>query len=225
VIMDINPKPWERQPYETPAMFGYFLFYLEQDSPRSLITAFRSWRAKRGTNGALAKRPPGSWRNIAAGKTRQGQPIEGAMTWEERALAWDDNLIDLERQKWVERRLELKEKEWEVSQKLLEKAEQMLMFPVMETRSADGVTVIYPAGWQFRDVPAVAQAASKLARLAAEMATENIAVDWREEARKAGISNPDAIFRETVHKFEREMAGGNDEGGLPDSPAEPRTDS
>jgi hypothetical protein len=219
--MTDEPKPWERQPYDTQASWTYFQLYLEQDPPRSALAAYRKYRSQKGLNEAVVKHLPGSWRNMAVGKTNSGNPIPNAMTWEYRALAWDDHLATLERLKWVERRLSLKEKEWDVAQKLLERAQQMLMFPVVAQESADGKTIIMPAGWKFRDLPSVVAAASKLARLAADMSTENVSVDWREEARKAGIDDPDAIFRITVEQFERHLAGEDAEGSLPNGPTEP----
>lgn len=219
--MDENPRPWERQPYDTQATWQYFQLYLEQDPPRSLLAAYRKWRSRGGSSEARpTKQVPGGWRNVAAGKTSRGKPLPGAMSFEQRAAAWDDHLADIERQKWAERRLQLKEKEWELGQKLLDKAQQMLMFPVVAQESADGKSIILPAGWKFRDIPAVLAQASKLARLAAEMSTENISIDWREEARKAGI-DPDAIFRQLVSRFEEQLGRQDAAGSLGNGSQEP----
>jgi hypothetical protein len=117
--------------------------------------------------------------------------------------------------------LQLREKEWDLGQKLIEKAQQMLMFPVVAQESADGQTLILPAGWKFRDVPTVIQTGSRISRLAAEMSTENINVDWREEARKAGVGNPDELFREVVARLEERLAGEDAPGGLGDGETEP----
>lgn len=221
-MTDETPRPWERQPYDTQASWVYFQLYQEQDPPRSVLVAYRKWRRREGVNEAAPpKKLPGSWSNLSAGKTRRGDPIPGAMTWEQRALAWDDHLAALERQKWAERRLALKEKEWDISHKLLEKAEQMLMFPVVAQESADGRAIIMPAGWRFRDVSAIADAASKLARLAADMKTAQIEIDWREEARKAGILDPDELFRQVVRHFEERLDGADAEGSLEDGLPEP----
>jgi hypothetical protein len=216
---DLNP--YERQPYDTPAAWAYFQLYLEQDPPRSINEAYRVWLARKGRKLARKIGAPGSWRNLSTGKAPSGNPLPGALTWAERAAAWDDHLAALERNKWVERRLALKEKEWDIGEKLLEKAEQMLMFPMAITASEDGQTVIMPTKWTMRDIPAVAQAASKIARLAADMATENLSVDWREEARKAGVTDPDAIYRKLVEQFRAILAGEDDAGSLEGGPTDP----
>ena len=217
--MSVNP--WERQPYDTPASWVYFQIYLELDPPRSINEAYRIYRARKGKKTARNQGAPGHWRELAAGKDWNGQPIDGALTWADRAAAWEDHLAALERQKWVKRRLELKEKEWDVGEKLLERAQEMLLFPVAATMTEDEKTIIMPAKWTMRDIPAVAAAASKIARLAADMATENVSIDWREEARKAGIEDPDAIYRRLVEHFQAALAGADDAGSLEGSPTEP----
>lgn len=215
-----GPKPWERQPYDTQTSWAYFQLYLEQDAPRSINEAYRLHRARRGLKVARNQGAPGSWRNLGAGKNVRGVALPGAISWERRAAAWDDHVAELDRRKWVERRLQLREKEWDLGQKLIEKAQQMLMFPVMAQESADGKTLILPADWKLRDVPAVVAAASKLARLSAEMSTENLNVDWRDEARKAGVSDPDELFRELVDRLEKRLAGEDAGGGLGDGQEE-----
>lgn len=215
--MNEKPAPWERQPYESAADFRLFQLYLEQDPPRSVNAAYRKYK-QRGRKEAQVKHAPGSWRNLANGKTRHSAEIPGSLTWAARTLAWDDYLADLERSKWVKRRLELKEKEWDVGSRLMEKAEQMLMFPVIRTESENGYTLIMPAGWKLSDIPNVANAASKLARLAANMATENIDIDWRVEAAKEGVVNPDAIFRQLVEQFKARLDGSDAAGSVAGSP-------
>lgn len=210
--MSETPVAWERQPYDTAKSWAMFQLYLEQDAPRSIAGCYRKWQARKGKK--EARQVPGSFRAIAAGKTSRAEPIPGALSFEERARAFDDYVTELERRKWVERRLKLKEQEWESGTKLLEKVQQMLMFPVMAQESADGRTIIMPAGWNFRDVPAMLSAASKIARLAAEMHTDSIKLDWREEAKKYGVDNPDAIFRELVDKLEGELARDDAAGSL-----------
>lgn len=77
---------------------------------------------------------------------------------------------------WSRRRQKIREREWDLSTKLAEKAEAMLLFPmsrqVVQATDPDGrpvITTIEPADWRMGDVPRVADAASKLARRAAEM--------------------------------------------------------
>ena len=64
----------------------------------------------------------------------------------------------------------MREKQWEMSQALMAKAEKMLQFPpTTKEVSGDGQTVIKPAKWGFRDVAAMTQLAVMLGREASEL--------------------------------------------------------
>jgi hypothetical protein len=212
---------WERQPWESPRSFAIFQLYLNQESPRSLARAYREFKARKGLKeGAKIKSAPGSWRNIAQGKKGSGVPIEGAVDFKTRALAFEDHIASLERQKWIERRQSLSEREWKIANDLLEKAELMLAFPVVAQASEDGKNIIMPAGWKLRDIIPVAQTGSHLARLSAGMETENINLNWREEARKLGY-DPDELFTQWTKIFTDALDKSNDNGSLEDSPGSP----
>jgi hypothetical protein len=90
----------------------------------------------------------------------------------DRAKELDD---EAQLKQWEQRRREWKQEEWDVAHKLLEKAEQMLQFPVGETvreRPDGSVVIVKPAKWRATDIARYAEVASKLVRLAAEMETE-----------------------------------------------------
>lgn len=84
-----------------------------------------------------------------------------------------------EAEKWAARRQEQREREWDASQALLKKAQEMMKFPLatVEQKQADGkiINIIKPAGWSFATAAKVYESAAKLARLAAEMETERTA--------------------------------------------------
>ena len=213
---------YERQAWDTPTGWALFEIYLSQDPPRSLLRAYNAyregkWRAKGGTGEYKpAKRVPGSVRNLAAGKNRDGTPRFGAVPFTTRAIHFEQYLVSIEREKWVRRRLELKEKEWQVSSKILAKAEDMLLFPVMIQETVideDGTKqIIMPAGWSFKDIPGMLNTASKVARLAADMHTKQVRLDWRAEAEKMGI-DPDEFYRNLVNRLVSSMDGASASGG------------
>jgi len=216
---------YERQRWDTPVSWALFQIYLAQDPPRSLLRAYNAYRearirAKQGPDVKVEPKPrvPGSFRYLAAGKRRDGTPIDGAVPFTLRVQAYEDYLANLERDKWTGRRLELREKEWNISSRILAKTEDMLLFPVMIQETVlneDGTTqVIMPAGWSFKDIPGMLQTASKIARLAAELHTSQVKLDWRAEAEKEGI-NPDEIYRDLVKRFTDSMDGASATGGLP----------
>jgi len=86
-------KLWQRQSYETDAAFNAFHeYYLVQFHPRSVDEA---WRGYRGLSKGDKKRPALSFRCWSQGVNKDGAPIEGALSWQERARAYDDHLAEL----------------------------------------------------------------------------------------------------------------------------------
>jgi hypothetical protein len=99
--------------------------------------------------------------------------------WKERAEAWDLSELEIRRQqeeqRWRERRIEQKDKEWAAAQGLLEKANQMMQaLRVARTVVEDeGRTIIIePVDWGPSDLARFLDLFSKLGRLSAEMETE-----------------------------------------------------
>jgi hypothetical protein len=82
---------WQRQPFDTPASFDRFSrFYLVQEPPRSVETAYRQWRQKTGRK--PAGKMPGSW-------TAMAWPTDHP-SWPARAAAYDDHLAALRLSEW-----------------------------------------------------------------------------------------------------------------------------
>lgn len=84
-----------------------------------------------------------------------------------------------EGQMWADRRRAQREEEWALSRALVEKAREMLLYPLAAQETTETLdnekgtvtvtTVIRPARWGFRDAARMVDVASKLSRLAAEM--------------------------------------------------------
>lgn len=109
--------------------------------------------------------------------------------WQERVASYDeclaaDRLAEDDR-KWRERREEHRERAWDLAQRLFQRAEELLSFPVVEvtvetsqTKSEDGTKVfitqqvIKPAKWTQSDIARLVETYDKIARLAAGMDTE-----------------------------------------------------
>lgn len=79
---------------------------------------------------------------------------------------------------WEARRAKIKEKEFELAEKMAARVDEMLAVPLFEVKETeedeDGctVTVRMPAGWRLRDAGRFAEVASNLYRKSADMATE-----------------------------------------------------
>lgn len=80
---------WKRQEWDTSTSYKAFAdYYLSQEPPRSVDQAYR---LQKGYTQGTQKRATGTWRNWSQGKTANGAPIPGAVSWEKRASAWDDH--------------------------------------------------------------------------------------------------------------------------------------
>lgn len=112
--------------------------------------------------------------------------------WQDRIAAWARMGTEHDEELWRKRQHQLRELEWGQSQRLFERAKQMLQYPLSQVVKEEGaenkVQIIAPAGWSLRDVARFLETASKLGRLSAEMQTERIEIDWREMARRDGLS-------------------------------------
>lgn len=91
-----QPEPWEMQSWDTTGSFRAFReFYLAQDAPRSVEEAYRRFRARRGVIETQAIRAPGRWQFWSRGYDADGMPIPGALSWKQRAGAWDQHLAEI----------------------------------------------------------------------------------------------------------------------------------
>lgn len=161
-------EPWDRLPAESTPAYEAARTYFEMGADRSLEAVGRGL----GKSGTLLSR----W--------------SGAHSWVERAECYDAHIRGIEQAaaekavaqeaaKWARRQSRQRERDWGMAKALRDKAAEMLRHPlVREVTDEDGLTVIEPARWTMRDAVAMAEAAAKLARLAAEMATDRRQVDW-----------------------------------------------
>lgn len=173
---------WEEQPWDTPASFARFrAYYLPQPPPRSALEAYRRYkearkRRERGTTKTL----PGSWQNWFQGRDRQGNPIPGAIGWQERADAYDahqQRLVEAQRQQeLLDRMRQYDEAAMKVVERGIRTVERMLDFPLQETTVSQGGQQITfkPARWSLNTVPPLMMAVDRLYRLLYSLPTETI---------------------------------------------------
>ena len=218
-----TPDPWERQTWESVGAYNRFLdYYLSlPSSERSLRTAYNNYRRDRGMAPARSG-PPGAWQRWSSAHDKYGAPIPGAMSWDERAKAWDFYLAKLKAQelakqaqeeagKWAKRRIELLEEEWEVGSALLDRAKEMMSKGALFRKVArDGRVVIEPVKWAERDITANAKTGSDLLRRCANMPRETIVVDdWEGQLREQGI-DPALALQDLVSAIASQMRDDGD---------------
>lgn len=107
----------------------------------------------------------------------------GDYHWKERVFALDEHLMSLalraeekrvtrEAGQWAERIVATREQMYAISEDLIAKATAMLKFPLTETVSKDGKTIIKPGRWSLADAPRLLELACKLRLLATGQPTE-----------------------------------------------------
>ena len=144
-------------------------------------------------------------RGQSEGKARAEKPPTTRLaTLEEWSAAhkWQARVADYERlrleerlRRRSEREQEWEDKAWRAANALLEKAEQMLKFPVVETRTKDGQTIVVPARWSVDTIARLAQAADKMARASTGVESEpkESDFDWIKSLPE-GVSAEDVEF-------------------------------
>ncbi|HEX2864221.1 MAG TPA: hypothetical protein VHN99_06610, partial [Deinococcales bacterium] len=182
--MTLAPPPpspgnlWDRQQGESPRAYAAFRAYLELGPGRSLDAAYRA------AKGPQKGRTAGRWKAWAAG-----------WSWASRAQALDEHLarVEVERLegeraaaavRWHEREEKLREREFELANRLLDQVEQMTKAPLFRRTVEDEVTgpdgtvhqtiVVEPAKWTGNTIAHFLRTASQVGRLAAGAVTERV---------------------------------------------------
>ena len=164
-----SAEAWTRRPGETSTAYAAFCTYRDLGPTRSLDAAY--CLAQGYQKGS--KRVSGFWKRWYRGHE-----------WRSRAEAYDAYLDEEKRraeaQKWRQRGEDLVEEQYKLAVAMLEKARQMLAFPLVrqtvEQRDEDGRPVrviIEPARWTFGTAARLAQVAVELGRLATGLPTRN----------------------------------------------------
>jgi hypothetical protein len=105
-------KAWDKLPQEPDAWFLRFRRYLLAGIRR---TVYRAYAEECRESGKEPSTLPGAW-------GRRSREFD----WESRASAWDAANSAAEESEWHQRRQRLREKEWQVSELLFQKAEAAL---------------------------------------------------------------------------------------------------
>ena len=231
-MSQVSGNPWDRQVWDTDVSYYNFqTYYLALPAnERNLQQAYRNYRASKGLQRVSIKgkkfHAPGNWRNWSEGKDPYSRRLPGsafadALTWAERARAYDTHLATqaqkAAQELWTQRQLDLRAKEWEASSDLFERGKQMRRAPVFRQTTTDVLSengktinrtvIIEPADWREADVSRTVEEASRLGRKAAEMDQEKYSVgDWRQELAQAGV-DPDMFYDRLVSTLAAIQAG------------------
>ena len=166
-------QPWDMHEEETGKAHTAFTDYLELGEGRSLSKLAEMYAKSKPYVNQLKR-----W-------SRQHN-------WVARAAAWDAHIAAEARQRTertlIERRVEVQEREWEMSEALLKRAEEINKLPLTQRvltdtqTSPDGKTItnyytIEPVRANARDAARLLEGASKLARLSTGLETDRIKIE------------------------------------------------
>ena len=217
-----KPPLWERQAYDTDKSYAYFHdYYLRVDAKdRSLAHAYRQYRKVKGITTPFSGVVPGTWSNWfngtnSKGKKPAGTIYETAPSWAMRARAYDDAQNAKEREIWEQRRRAIREEEWAIGDRLLDRARRMLTATLFEriNDGANGLVIHKPSNWSEADITRTFEMALKVQRRAADMDQGRLLIehDWKAQLEKAGI-NAEDIFNKLVNELAVGMARDSDAG-------------
>lgn len=121
----LTAKVWEKQHYETDISFRYFQkYYLMQTHPRSLTRGYRRYleeKRKYSKEKAEKKNAPGNWQQWFRGQnTKSKKAHPDALTWPERAEAYDEWVAVSEKDRIINNRNELLNSERDAADKQLQ---------------------------------------------------------------------------------------------------------
>lgn len=187
---------WDQQPGEPDLTYRVFRRWLLMGADRDVHDAYRKEIGKEYIRKKRVYAPP--------------EILKAAETWQDRAREWDIEQSRRDTFWWQQQRREIRMGEYEVSKALMNRAKEMLAWPIYaetkeETTDENGthITIIRtPAKWAFRDVSGMLKVGSEIQRLAAEMESSisKLVIAFSPEAVAAidkleqhGISYPDVV--------------------------------
>lgn len=206
-MTEVINHPWDRFEGETARAYDGFRVYLDMGAERSINKAAKLINAKHATHLTTAAKWSGAndWQSRAIAYDKWMQHNVDIQRF--------DKVGERDAELWAKRQGEIQEQAYQVhkgiiqrAQALMERADMMLRTPLFETQIVEGVdgemaTHIHPnKSWKPADaarfistaVKAVTEA-DKLARLSADMATENQHIEYELDLAK--------LPREVVEKI------------------------
>ncbi len=159
---------WHRTPGESAKAHHAFEIYCVLGPDRSLNAVAQKCNKSVSILGRWSAR--WGWVGRAAAYDEHVRIIEEQARQQERA----HHAAEMER-----RRIQMQDEAWEMFQKLRQRVERMLKFPVEDVTSTDGKTTIKAARWDFNTLPRLIESLVRLAAIAVPEEPETrINIDW-----------------------------------------------
>ena len=207
-VVEAPVQPWERRSDETAPAHGAFVEYLKMGPQRAVRAVGRKLHKSSTIIGRWSRRHD----------------------WQERVAAWDSEQFRIqveaeiaqmrqEGRSWAERSKQIREQEFLIGRKLLEKAQVMINWPLgrQTVRKGGRVTIIEPAQWNMHSAARFVDLASILMRRGAALPTnltsfsapDGSALPVAPAARELSVLEKIAILQKDLDEEEREALGGH----------------
>lgn len=158
-------------------------YYLPLEAPRSLLAAYRNYiRRQRGSEAAAEiSKVAGSWNQWFYATDRNGRPLEGAIGWEARAEAWDNQQRDRQLRKLERERREYDDQIAGLRKTVMDRLTQMLSWPLQQVTVDNGKMIVEPVRWDLNTVARLLREFDRVFRLSTGGPTEQaqVSVDMR----------------------------------------------
>lgn len=170
---------WVQQPEELDRWYGRFHRYLLMGSRRSLLGCVHEEEKAAKSPKKPSKTVPGSWKDAFE-----------KWQWRDRAAFWDAWQWQQEEVIWQERRKQWRGQQWELAQRMKERAERMMSFPLTRktVQEGEGTSIIEPARWSQRDAIAYLNLANEFVKDSASL-HENKLFDAMQTLMQAGMAS------------------------------------
>ena len=147
---------WEQQLQEKPKHYEWFVAYLQLGPKRNVTQAYNNWR--------IRERPDLRPKSAASATWHEASHT---YNWRERAEAYDRYILEDSVNQIEDQHKAIRVKQMELAHKMVNKASQMLDFPLASTTTKDGKTTVEPTEWGMRDAAALGESATRLSNFAA----------------------------------------------------------
>ena len=153
----------ERLPNESEPAYAAFVTFLQAGVGRSA----RETGRKVGKSWSLVSRWCAKYHWLERAKA--SRPLAGAVARKSRG-----GEVIASAGLWAKRMEKTREEAFQVAEELIAKARAMLKFPLSETTSSDGKTVVKPGRWSFADAARMMDTGNRLRQLATGLPTERL---------------------------------------------------
>ncbi len=183
-------ESWHKQSGESPKAYAAFAIYRDLGSQRSLEDVSQQLHKSKTL--------------LARWSTRDNWVVRADAFDNHQAnlmAAANEEQVKLHAQMLADRQAHIRERALEMHDRLLDKAEKMLDWPLATTTTADGKTIVKPSHWTLNDAARMIETADKIGRLAAELPTDIVGAIPELTALMTELNRAGVDFQTTLRRM------------------------